>query len=154
MARDYHLRQQGAEVQAALDKIIALGPATHSVDGVMTAADKKKLDSLGIKYGSTAFWDSSIGYIPQAGEIIIYSDYKTIEVDGETIAVPGIKIGSGNGYVQDLVFSSEAESEALLRHIADDVAHVSAGDRSFWNNKLNVNDSSEVVGEALVLNRN
>ena len=154
MAHDYHLRQTGQGVQDALDKIIALGPATHSVDGVMTAADKKKLDSLGIKYGSTAFWDSSVGYIPQAGEIIIYSDYKTIEVDGETISVPGIKIGSGNGYVQDLVFSSEADSEALLRHIADNVAHVSSSDRSFWNNKLNVNDAQEVIDEELILNRN
>lgn len=154
MARNYHLRQHGEEVQAAIDKIIALGPATHSIDGTMTAADKRKLDSLGIKYGTTAFWNNSIGYIPPAGEIIIYSDYKTIDVDGEEITIPGIKIGSGNGYVQDLAFFDEAESGALLRHIADDIAHVSAGDRSFWNNKLNVDDSNEVVGESLILNRN
>lgn len=154
MARDYHLIQTGQEVQDAINKIIALGPATHTVAGIMTVEDKKKLDSIGIKYNTTEYWNNERNYIPAAGEIIIYSDYKTITTDDGVINIPGIKVGSGNGFVQDIAFLGQDESEMLLQHIADMSKHVSPTDRLFWNRKLNVNDASEVVGESLIFNRN
>ncbi len=122
----YRLTQTGAEVQALLNKIV------------------------GIYRQTTAYWNAQTGYVPEAGDIIIYSDYKT--VDG--VDVPGIKVGSGNGYVQDLAFLGEADSQALLAHIADSGMHTSAAEKLSWNNKLNVNDEAEVVEEALVFNRN
>ena len=58
------------------------------------------------KHDITANWDNATGFIPLAGEIIIYDDYKQIpyvvEEDGELVTkmlnVPGIKVGTGNGY--------------------------------------------------------
>lgn len=150
----YTLIQNGQQVQEAISKIIALGPATRTVAGIMTAEDKAKLDSVGIHYNTTAYWNSKIGYIPAAGELVIYSDFQTTVVDGQVVEIPGIKIGSGNGYVQDLAFLGDKESEELFEHISNTVIHTSAAEKLFWNNKLNVNDAQEVVGENLVFNRN
>ena len=122
----YRLRQTGAEVQAILDKVV------------------------GIYSGTTEYWNSQVGYIPGAGELIIYTDYKS--VDGKD--VPGIKVGSGNGYVQDLAFVSEADSDALFEHINNTNIHVSAAEKERWNGKLNVTDNQEVVEETLIFNRN
>lgn len=43
---DYRLNQQGPQVQTAIDKSLALGPASSSNAGTMSAADKTKLDNL------------------------------------------------------------------------------------------------------------
>lgn len=142
------------EVQELLDKINALGPATTTEAGTMTPEDKIKLEGMGIYSGTTAYWNAQIGYIPQEGEIIIYTDYKTVEQGGVQVNVPGIKIGSGNGYVQDLVFVDEANSELLMSHISNNQIHITPVERDFWNNKLNVTDMSEVVDETLIFNRN
>ena len=46
------------------------------------------------KRDTTANWNAARGMIPLAGEVIIYTDYKTIrkEIDGEMrdVYVPGI----------------------------------------------------------------
>ena len=109
--------------------------------------------SLGIEYDTTSGWNSKIGYIPKAGTLIIYSDYKTIQKNGETVYIPGIKIGSGNGYVQDLAFLDEALVLQIVNHIDDNNKHIRPGEREFWNNKLNVNDHAEVVEDSLIFNR-
>lgn len=131
----------------AVYKIHRTGP---NVEELLNRVDDRTL----FHYNTTAYWNSQIGYIPKAGEIIIYSDYKTIQVNGQNVTVAGIKIGSGNGYVQDLAFLEEAQAQDLLTHISDASVHIQAGERSYWNNKLNVTDSEEVVGEALIFNRN
>ena len=118
-----------------------------------TNADKAKLDSLNIKYGSTEYWNNAKGYVPQKGEIVIYSDYRTEEIEGEIVNIPGIKIGSGNGYVQDLAFIDEDTRQALVDHINDGVRHITAEERLRWNNKLNVTDTEEVVNDTLIFNR-
>lgn len=107
-----------------------------------------------IKHDTTARWNAAVGFIPAEGEIIVYTDYQKKEVNGETILIPGIKIGTGNAYVQDLAFVGAAESARLLEHVSDTAIHVTPEDRAFWNNKINVDDNSEVVGEVLVFNRN
>lgn len=153
----YKIQRTGDNVSELLDKIDNIDLATPSMAGLMSALDKTKLDSLSIRYNTTAFWNRQIGYVPKAGEIIIYLDYKTAVVDGKTVNIPGIKIGSGNGYVQDLVFVSGGsgdDDEMLLAHIADTLVHVTQADRDYWNNKLNVDDHQEVIGESLVFNRN
>lgn len=103
---------------------------------------------------TTTEWNGSIGYIPEKGELAVYSDYSSHIVDGHRVPIPRIKIGSGNAYVQDLAFVGEDETELLLEHVNNTGIHVTPEDREFWNNKLNVNDNSEVVGESLILNRN
>lgn len=154
--RGYHLTQIGEEVQEALNKIIALGPATQETAGTMTAEDKQALDTLvrnGIKFHTTAYWDAQVGYIPSEGELIVYSDYATRVIDGQTQNIPSIKIGTGNAYVQDLTFMNELDSERVINHLANNSIHTTPQEKDFWNKKLNVDDSREVVGETLILNR-
>ena len=110
------------------------------------------------KRDSTANWNAALGMIPMQGEIIIYNDYKTIEkeIDGElrTVQIPGVKIGDGMAYVQDLPFIDEELRDKVITHIENPDIHVTLQEKIFWNNKLNVNDNSELVNGALVLNRN
>ena len=115
-----------------------------------------------MKRDTTANWNNAVGFIPLDGEIIIYTDYKTITevIDNQNVTknVPGIKIGDGNAYVQDLPFMDNDLRDALMAHIANTNVHVTLNDKSFWNNKLNYDDTLEVndelVNETLVLNRN
>lgn len=84
-----------------------------------------------LKRDTTANWNAATGFIPMAGEIIIYTDYRketTVE-NGQTVTkdVAGIKIGDGRAYVQDLPFQSG----------------VTENDIRFWNDKVNINDSYE-----------
>ena len=113
---------------------------------------------LQLKRESTQYWNEALGFIPLEGELIVYNDYKTTqkEIDGveTTVNVPGIKIGDGMAYVQDLPFVGEDLSKQILEHIDNPDIHVSVRDRLFWNNKLNVNDAAELVDGALILNRN
>ena len=110
------------------------------------------------KRDTTANWNAARGMIPLEGEIIIYTDYKIItkEVDNEirTILIPGIKIGDGRAYVQDLPFIDEELRDRILAHINNNDVHVTVTDKLKWNNKLNINDNQEVVNGALILNRN
>lgn len=105
-------------------------------------------DVPAILFGTTAFWDARVEYIPPQDTIIVYTDKAT--VDG--VNVPGIKIGSGNGYVQDLAFVADDIAAGLYAHIQDDVRHITAEERAAWNNKLNVEDV--VLNKTLVFTRN
>lgn len=115
-----------------------------------------------MKRDTTANWNNAVGFIPLDGEIIIYTDYKTITevIDNQNVTknVPGIKIGDGNAYVQDLPFMDNDLRDALMAHIANTNVHVTLNDKAFWNNKLNYDNTLEVnnelVNETLVLNRN
>lgn len=154
----YNLNRTGDNVAELLEQVenkTIYSNATEETSGLLSAEDKTKLNSLTkVEYATTAFWNSCRGFIPERGQIIVYSDYKTIQVEGETKLVPGIKIGSGNGYVQDLAFVTDSLAKDLLAHINDDDKHVSYTEKQHWNNKLNVNDFQEVIGETLVFNRN
>ena len=110
------------------------------------------------KRDTTANWNRARGFIPFDGEIIIYTDYQTVqkEIDGQTknVYIPGVKVGDGRAYVQDLPFVDEELRSYIMGHINNPNVHVSEQDRNFWNNKLNVNDASEVINEELIFNRN
>ena len=110
------------------------------------------------KRDTTANWSAAIGFVPLAGEVIIYTDYKTIqkEIDGElrNVVIPGVKIGDGQTYVQDLPFTDAELRDTIMSHINNENIHVSLQEKLFWNNKLNVDDYAELVDGALVLNRN
>ena len=124
------------------------------ISAALNDLNNKFIDrNLGVEYDTTANWNARRGYIPKKGALIVYSDYKTIEKDNETVYVPGFKIGSGNGYVQDLAFLDEAVEYQLVNHINNDIVHLTAEERAFWNNKLNVSESN-VQNEELIFNRN
>ena len=84
----------------------------------------------------------------------VIADKSSKIVDGKTILIPGVKIGSGNAYVQDLAFVGDDVADTLLQHINNAAIHVTLADKEYWNNKLNVDDDAEVVDGALVFNRN
>lgn len=116
-----------------------------------------------LKRDTTANWNAARGFVPMAGEIIIYTDYSDYqkEVNGQikTILIPGIKIGDGGAYVQDLPFVDEDLRDTLMDHINNMDLHVTLGEKTFWNNKINVDDAyeavhDELIDEMLVLNRN
>ena len=110
------------------------------------------------KRDTTQHWNEARGFIPLAGEIIVYIDYKIIEkeVNGElrNLYIPAIKIGDGRTYIQDLPFADTELRDKLMEHIDNSNIHVTTQEKLFWNNKLNVNDDMELVDGALVLNRN
>ena len=107
---------------------------------------------LRVKHDTTANWNAAIGFVPKAGEVIVYTDYKSYEKDGQTVYEPGIKIGTGNAYVQDLRFCNQTETEEILSHIHNLNIHVTPEEKAFWSNKLNVEDYVE--DETIVFNRN
>lgn len=119
------------------------------------------------KRDTTENWNNAVGFIPLAGEVIVYTDYETktyqTEEYGETVTktiqIPNIKIGTGNAYVQDLAFVDEKTRDILMAHIQDYDIHVTLQEKVFWNNKINVDDVKEQVtgeleDETLILNRN
>ena len=120
-----------------------------------------------IKHDTTENWNNAIGFIPLPGEIIVYDDYEvktyTVEEYGEAVTktalIPNIKIGTGNAYVQDLAFVDEKTRDILMTHINDHDIHVTLQEKFFWNNKINIDDSEDVIHdelleEMLILNRN
>ena len=110
------------------------------------------------KRDSTQHWNEARGFIPLEGEIIIYNDYKVMDkvIDGESrrVQIPGIKIGDGRTYVQDLPFIDEELRDKIMMHINNPNIHVTLQEKLFWNNKLNVDDNAELVDGALIFNRN
>ena len=127
-----------------------------------------KIDTrIQLKRDTTENWNNARGFIPMAGEVIVYTDYETktytVEEYGETVTktveIPNIKIGTGNAYVQDLGFVDEKTRDILMAHIQDHDIHVTLQEKVFWNNKINVDDAEEQVSgeledETLILNRN
>lgn len=158
--KGYKLDQTGQRVQDLLDIINSKQDTLVSGVNIKTIEGQSILGAGNINLsakplsGTTAYWNSQLGFIPEVGQIIVYTDYQQIEKDGQTVDVPGIKIGTGNGYVQDIVFVGQADSDALLDHIRNSDIHITQAERERWNNKLNVTDVQEVVGETLIFNRN
>ena len=127
-----------------------------------------KIDTrIQFKRDTTENWNNARGFIPLAGEIIVYTDYEvktyTVQEYGEivtkTVEIPNIKIGTGNAYVQDLGFVDEKTRDILMAHIQDHDIHVTLQEKLFWNNKINVDDAEEQIAgeladETLMLNRN
>ena len=95
-----------------------------------------------LKRDTTEHWNQAIGFIPLAGEIIIYEDYETrtytIQEYGETVTrtvqIPNIKIGTGNAYVQDLAFVDENTRDILMEHIRNQDIHTTLSQKSFSSN--------------------
>ena len=57
-----------------------------------------------IYYATTSQWGSSPLVATTRGALYIYSDYRTAIIDGNAVNVPGIKVGDGTTYVNDLPF--------------------------------------------------
>ena len=80
-----------------------------------------------VHINTTAVWNSAPQLIATSKHIYVYSDYYEDN--------PGIKIGDGTTYLIDLPFV-EGNDERFLEHIRNMIVHVTAEERSFWNNKV------------------
>ena len=101
----------------------------------------------GILAATTEEWYEQYDFVPNNGDIIIYTDKAIID----DVAIPGIKIGDGSAYGIDLPFVADDVATNLLEHISDTVCHITNTERLNWNNKINCEDT--VVNETLVFTR-
>ena len=117
----------------------------------ITLVGNISLEGLGtVRYShaSTEEWNSRLGYIPMAGEICVYDDYKTfVDTDGVTKTAKGIKIGDGLAYLIDLPYVADDVRASLYDHIIDANIHTNMNEKTSWNSKLECNG---VIGETLV----
>ena len=91
---------------------------------------------------TTANWNAQSQFRPMRGEVIIYTDHGQITDEfGQTVNVPGIKIGDGNSYLIDLPFVNDDVRYQILtelrQHTGNQEIHVTAENKLFWDNKLN-----------------
>ena len=93
---------------------------------------------------TTAHWNAQRDLIGLAGHIYIYTDHDVIN----NVNIPAMKIGDGLAYLIDAPFVDSNE-KALLDHIADTTVHITAQERSNWNNKvtcfISQSDSENIV---------
>lgn len=59
------------------------------------------LNVVEVRVNTTEYWESISDFVPQAGMLIIYTDYS--ETDGGT-AIPGMKVGDGETTIENLPF--------------------------------------------------
>ncbi len=104
-----------------------------SIEGVELKGDKT-LEELGIErflYGTTEYWNSFPTLIGAAKTVYVYTDY---EQDDQGNNIPGIKLGDGLGYLIDAPFTTDG----MYDHIRNQVRHITAEERQFWNDKVRV----------------
>lgn len=117
---------------------------------------KNNLDNKMIYYSKKkSEWNLDKNLISQKNVLYIYSDYKSIEKDGEQILIPGLKVGDGTTYLIDLPFVNDISKnneleQMILDHLDNKVIHISMEERNFWNNKLNL---VQPESQTLILNR-
>lgn len=105
-----------------------------------------------ISYDTTAYWQAHSSYIPEAGEIVVYSDYKTVTKNNETVDVPGIKVGDGSSYGIDLPFADESLASDLIDHISNTQIHITSAERASWNNKLCLHENPVIENNLILYN--
>lgn len=104
------------------------------------------------RYNTQAYWTAHGTLIPKKGEIVIYTDAFSVQVEGVTKLMPAIKIGDGRSYLADLPFLGEYEAQVMLDHLNDNTRHITQQERERWNHKLNTPDVPVIDGK-LILNR-
>lgn len=103
-----------------------------------------------VRRDSTENWNKTPTYRPARGEIVIYEDYGNYQnSQGETVLVPGMKIGNGNAYLVDMPFVGECDRVMIMReldsHRNNSEIHITQEERAFWNNKLNLDIEGTVL---------
>lgn len=118
-----------------------------TINGVTVQGDLTYIDLFLAKQSidTKAHWDNKPTYVPEPGEIVIYTDRNVIN----GLSYPGIKIGDGNAYLVDLPFLGDdvfMNIIALLEdHINNTDIHVTPEEKQFWNNKLNYSINNEIL---------
>jgi hypothetical protein len=95
----------------------------------------QQLGLQGIYYDTKANWDAQRTLVAQQGTIYIYKDYSHITEGNVTKDVPALKIGDGTSYLIDMPIANGDVAQMIIDHINNTVIHVTADDKTFWNNK-------------------
>ena len=85
---------------------------------------------------TTEEWEENNTLISQKGTFYIYTDYQIIQKEGQSITIPGIKIGDGLAFVVDLPFITDFLADTIIDHINNYTMHITQQEREFWNNKV------------------
>ena len=105
----------------------------------VTLQNNISLSQLGLRsilYGTTESWNLQSTLIGEEGTIYVYSDYRTIIIDGVEKTIPGIKIGDGMAYLIDTPFITQVTQEALFQHISNSEMHTNLAEKNFWSQKV------------------
>lgn len=98
-------------------------------------------------YDTTANWDLQRNLISKVNNYYVYTDYRTKEVNGENINIPGVKIGDGTTYLIDLPFIDQ--NPEIIQHIQNQIIHITAAERANWNDKvtayMSLNDNELLI---------
>ena len=112
------------------DKVMIVGSEDEHLVSMQTLQDYLNTNlNKQILFNTTAAWNAQVQLQSQANTLYIYTDHQ-VDSDGNVIA--GIKVGDGNAYLIDMPFTDSA----IMEHISDNVRHISAEERAFWNNKV------------------
>lgn len=104
------------------------------------------------KADTSGNWSLHGDFVPLKGEICIYTDAVSKQVDDGngnmlTIYEPRIKIGDGVTPISQIPYVTQDLEERLQEHIDDAVRHITQIERIKWNSKLD----SEVESTTLNL---
>ena len=84
----------------------------------------------------TASWNAKTRLIAEEGAIYVYLDHAKIDNgNGIYTIYPAIKIGDGTSYLIDMPFVDGELSPMIQNHINNNIRHVTAEEKDFWNNK-------------------
>lgn len=112
------------------DKVMIVGSEDEHLVSMQTLQDYLNTNlNKQILFNTTAAWNAQVQLQSQANTLYIYTDH---QVDSEGNVIAGIKVGDGNAYLIDMPFTDSA----IMEHISDNVRHISAEERAFWNNKV------------------
>lgn len=117
-------------------------PNQHPIDSI-TGLQQTLVDfaeivkaKASIRLGTKEYWNNNPLIVPEKGELIVYTDYSSKIVDGQTVYIPRMKIGDGSVVVVDLPYVGDDIELMIQSHIVDDDLHLRMGERQFWNNKV------------------
>ena len=130
--------------------------ATNTAD---IAELKQAIINAKIFYDTKANWDAQPTLRTESNTIYVYTDAFTYNDGSKDVQVAGIKIGDGNAYLIDKAFITDYLANQILQlysqlqtHINDNTRHITAEERTKWNNKANYEVLD--INETLILNRN
>lgn len=86
-------------------------------------------DYCKILYGTTSYWNNQSQLVSELDTAYVYTDYYT---DGSGNYVPAVKLGDGVAYLIDRPVLTKIQDE----HIADQISHITAAERTAWNDKV------------------
>ena len=106
----------------------------------------KKYDALLKKHipiiGTTAYFEGVKTTVPPRGQLVIFSDlYERTNSEGSKITSAGIKVGDGEKTIEQLPFIDWFYWD----HINDKNIHVTAEQKTFWDNKITCKVDDETL---------